>query len=313
VYDRVLVTGGAGFIGSHTVDALLDDGVEVWVLDDLSNGSMRNLHKWKGDRRLHFRKNSITRRSVVEALTKRVEAVVHLAAAVSPYLSAKKAEFINEVNVSGTLNILSAARRSKVQRFVFASSASVYGEQSVLPISEDNPLQPMTPYGASKVSGEMYCKAYFQTYGLSTISLRYFNAYGERQAANPYSGVIRIFADQLSRGLRPKIYGDGEQTRDFIHVSDVVAANVQALRKSEGAGQAFNIGTGRATSINQLFSIIVEAIGRPELSPIHVPERVGDIRHSCASTKKAMEILGVQPKVGLRQGLRDLLSSRSRR
>ncbi len=178
---------------------------------------------------MHFRKNTVARYDVVDSLVGKVDAVVHLAAIVSPYRSVKKLQTVNEVNVSGTLNVLRAAVNRKIDRIVFASSSSVYGNQTILPISESNPLEPITPYGASKLSAEKYCGAFHQTYDLSTVSMRYFNVYGERQSANPYSGVIAIFTNQLAKGRQPTIYGDGEQTRDFIHVSDVVRANLRAL------------------------------------------------------------------------------------
>jgi UDP-glucose 4-epimerase len=308
-----LVTGGAGFIGSHTVDALLNEGVKVWVLDDLSNGTLRNLHVWRKNPKLHFRKGNIANRKVIESLAKKVDAIVHLAALVSPYISVKKPEVVNAVNVTGTLNVLNASVKNKVQRVVFASSSSVYGNQSLLPISEDSPLHPVTPYGVSKLAGEKYCGAYYCTYGLSTIALRYFNVYGVRQSANPYSGVIAIFARHLSKGLRPTIYGDGEQTRDFIHVSDVVTANLQALQASVGAGETFNVGTGRATKISELSSLLAELVNRTQISPTHSPERAGDIRHSYADMTRAREILGFQPKVELKQGLKSLIDSISTR
>ncbi len=310
-YDKVLVTGGAGFIGSHTVDALLNEGKEVWVLDNLSTGYLRNLRKCRQNSKFHFRKNSTIQHRVVESLAEKVDSILHLAAVVSPYLSVKKPEIINEVNVRGTLNVLRAALKSKAQRVVFASSSSVYGNQSILPISEDNPLRPVTPYGASKVSGEKYCEAFFHTYGLSTLSLRYFNVYGERQSANPYSGVIAIFANHLAKGKRPSIYGDGKQTRDFIHVSDVVRANLQALQTSKGRGEAYNIGSGHATTINQLFSLIAELLRKPGLSPVKSRARPGDIRHSYANITTTRDALGFQPTFNLRQGLKLLINSTS--
>lgn len=312
-YDKVLVTGGAGFIGSHTVDAFLDEGMDVWVLDDLSNGMLRNLRSWRKNPKLHFRKSNIAKRKVVESLAKKVDAIVHLAALVSPYLSVKKPELVNAVNVTGTLNVLNASLKNQVQRVVFASSSSVYGNQNLLPITEDNPLHPVTPYGVSKLAGEKYCGAYYRTYGLSTIALRYFNVYGERQSANPYSGVIAIFAKHLSKGSGAKIYGDGEQTRDFIHVSDIVAANLQALRTSNGTGEAFNVGTGRATSISELYSLLGELVGRPEISPTHSAERAGDIRHSYANMTRAREVLEFRSKVELKEGLKLLIGSISAR
>ena len=312
-YDKVLVTGGAGFIGSHTVDALLNEGVEVWVLDDLSSGSLKNLRASKKNPKLHFRRNTIAQYKAVESLAKKVDAIVHLAALVSPRLSVNKPEVVNQVNVTGTLNVLRAALEKKVQRVVYASSAAVYGNQSVLPISESNPLQPIAPYGASKLAGEKYCGAYYRTFGLSTVSLRYFNAYGERQSSNPYSGVIAILAKRLSKGLRPTIYGDGEQTRDFIHVSDVARANLHALGTSSPMGEAFNIGTGRATSINQLSTLLAQLVGKPEINPTHAPRRTGDIRQSYANITEARDVLAFQPKVVLKEGLKSLIGSMSTR
>ncbi len=305
-YSKVMVTGGAGFIGSHTVDALLNEGSEVWVLYDRSTGSLRNLRTWNKNRKLHFKKNTVTSSSAVEELAGKVDAIIHLAAIVSPYLSVKKPEIVNHVNVSGTLNILRAAVKRKIKRVVFASSSSVYGNQTTLPISESNQLTPLTPYGVSKLSAEKYCSAFHQTYGLSTVSLRYFNVYGERQSANPYSGVIAIFTNCLTRSQRLTIYGDGEQTRDFIHVSDVVKANLRALETKKGIGEAFNIGTGEATSIKQLYAILAKLLDKPDLSPAYTDERPGDIKHSYANVERTRDVLGFQSKIELKRGL-DLL------
>ena len=310
-FDTVLVTGGAGFIGSHTVDALLNEGTSVMVLDNLTTGSLKNLHSCRKNRKFHFQKGNALQSKLVESLMRRVDAVIHLAAIVSPYYSVKKPEIVNEVNVAGTVNVLNAALKAKVQRVVFASSSSVYGEQTRLPISEENPLHPLTPYGVSKLSGEKYCGAYTQTYGLSTISLRYFNVYGPRQSANPYSGVIAIFAKQMHKGVRPTIYGDGSQTRDFIHVSDVVRANLQALNATAGAGDAFNIGRGRAITINELVSILAKLIDKPAITPIHTAARAGDIRESYADITRAKETLGFQPKIELKRGLISLVNPAS--
>jgi UDP-glucose 4-epimerase len=306
---RVLVTGGAGFIGSHTVDYLLEGDAEVWVFDDLSSGSSRNLKRWKRESHFHFRRGTVTRYKVLEPLTRKVDSVIHLAALVSPYLSVRKPEVVNDVNVSGTLNVLRAALRNKLQRVVFASSSSVYGDQRTFPISEENPLQPVTPYGVSKLAGEKYCGACYRTFGLPTISLRYFNVYGERQSANPYSGVIAIFAKRISEGGRPTIFGDGEQRRDFIHVSDVVQANVRALKTEKGLGDAFNIGTGKATTVNRLCSIVAKLSGKAGIEPIYTKIRPGDIRDSYASIEKARRILGFDPGVELDRGLQKFMAS----
>ena len=309
-YDSVLVTGGAGFIGSHTVDALLNEGYSTWVLDDLSTGSLRNLRRLKSERKFHFRRGSTLQPKLVESIARKVDAIIHLAAIISPYYSVKKPKIVNSVNVTGTINVLNAAVQERIQKLVFASSSSVYGNQTLLPIVEDSSLHPFTPYGASKLAGEKYCEAYFRTYGLKTIALRYFNVYGARQSANPYSGVIAIFAKKLKAGLCPTIFGDGKQTRDFVHVSDVVRANLQALASAKGIGEAFNVGTGHPTTVNELSSLLAGLCRRPELTPRHLPDREGDIRDSYSNMTKANAILSFQPKTGLKQGLQALLHSK---
>jgi len=307
-FNRVLVTGGAGFIGSHTTDALLDEGAKVWILDDLSNGLLRNIHHLRRNPRCQFRQNTITNYRVVELLARKVEAIVHLAAVVSPFVSVKKPELTNKVNVGGTLNVLRAAMNTGVKRVVCASSSSVYGNQTNLPISETNPLKPITPYGVSKLAGEKYSGSFTQTFGLETVSFRYFNVYGRRQKANPYSGVISIFANKLRRGLQPRIFGDGEQTRDFIHVSDVVRANLLGLEVERGIGEAFNLGTGKPTSINTLASLLAELYGK-RTTPAHLQPRKGDIKDSYADVTRAKNVLGFESKIELRNGLQESLST----
>jgi len=306
-YDKVLVTGGAGFVGSHTADELLKEGSKVWVLDDLSTGFLGNLRAWKGNPRFHFQRGTVTNYRKVLSLVGRVDAIVHLAAIVSPLVSIHRPEVTNEINVTGTLNVLRATLKTGVRRVVYASSSSVYGNQTHLPIAETNPLQPITPYGTTKLAGEKYCGAFYASYGLETISLRYFNVYGTRQSANPYSGVIAIFASRLHNGLRPVIYGDGTQTRDFIHVSDVVRANLLALGATRGLGEVFNIGTGIPTSVLQLHSVLARVLGKPESTTVHRRPRPGDIRHSFSDTTKARHILRFRPGVELLHGLEGLV------
>jgi UDP-glucose 4-epimerase len=306
-YDRVMVTGGAGFIGSHTVDALLDGNVDVWVLDDLSTGSRRNLNKWKDYPKLHFVKTSVANHKMVDSVARRVDAILHLAAVVSPDVSVRTPEISNEVNVSGTLNVLRAGLKRHVTRVVYASSSSLYGDPVVVPTPEDATLEPTTPYGVSKLSAEKYCRVYYTAFGLSTMSLRYFNVFGSRQSPNPYSGVIAIFSNRLRNGVPPAIFGDGNQTRDFVHVSDVVDANLAALHLKEARGEAVNIGTGRETSINTLLSSLADLIVDHKITPVYQSARQGDVRRSCADTTKARRLLGFEPKITLRAGLEELI------
>jgi UDP-glucose 4-epimerase len=307
-YDRVLVTGGSGFIGSHTVDALLQENVETLVLDDLSTGAYVNLAGHKGDRLLHVVKGTVSNPKTVTKLTARVDAVIHLAAIVSPMVSVLRPEVTNDVNVRGTLNVLQAALKSKVPRLVFASSSSVYGDTgSPRQIDELTLTNPINPYGVSKLAGEKYCAAFYTTYDLDTISLRYFNVYGERQKHNPYSGVIAIFANAMLRNRRVFIDGDGRQTRDFVHVTDVARANLAALECQSGRGEAFNIGTGMPTSINTLFRLVARSSRRHGARPIHRSLRVGDIRNSCANVSNASRLLKFRPRIELKEGVTRLL------
>lgn len=306
-FDRILVTGGAGFIGSHTVDALVNEGVKVWILDDLSSGSPRNIRHLRRDPRCVFKRSNISNYRAVELLARKVEAIIHLAAVVSPFVSVKKPELVNEVNVGGTLNVLRAAQKTGVNRVVYASSSAVYGNQTILPIAETNTLQPITPYGVSKLAGEKYCGAFYQTFGLETVCFRYFNVYGSRQSANPYSGVISIFANKLRKGLQPRIFGDGEQRRDFIHASDVVRANLLGLHTERGVGEAFNIGTGQPTSVNTLASLLADLCEKKWIVPVHLEPRRGDIKDSYADVTRARDTLGFQSKVDLRDGVQALI------
>jgi UDP-glucose 4-epimerase len=309
IYDNVLVTGGAGFIGSHTVDALLNAGVSTWIIDDLSTGSLANLRQWKNEPKFHFRRATILNYKLLEHLARRVDAIIHLGAVVSPLLSIHRPEVVNRVNVSGTVNVLRAAVAQEVNRIVFASSSSVYGDARAARVGEDDQLNPITPYGASKLAAEKYCQTFCTAYGIAEISLRYFNVYGERQSANPYSGVIAIFTKALLHGQRPIIYGDGRQTRDFVHVSDVVSANLLALQSKQALGQAFNIGTGHATSIAELYKTLAQMLKRQHIRPIFKRARTGDIRRSCANLQRTCSTLAFEPKVTLRSGLAQLVRS----
>ncbi|HIQ02466.1 MAG TPA: SDR family NAD(P)-dependent oxidoreductase, partial [Anaerolineales bacterium] len=250
-----LVTGGAGFIGSHLVEALVARGERARVLDDFSTGRWENLAAVTGQ--VEVIEGDVRDRAAAARAVDGVEVVIHLAAIPSVQASVEDPQRVMAVNCTGTLNLLEAARAAGVRRFVFASSAAVYGDQTDLPLREDLPPDPLSPYAASKAAGEALCRAYFASYGLPTVVLRFFNVYGPRQdPRSPYSGVISIFVERMRQGLPPVIYGDGEQTRDFVYVGDVVEAVVRAAEREEAVGEVFNIAGGRQTSVLELVKVL---------------------------------------------------------
>ncbi len=302
---NVLVTGGAGFIGSHTVEALL--GLEwvdrVIVVDNMYMGSYTNLYP-AGDKLVFINRDIRDLEALISEFKRRglsIDGIIHLAAIVGVDEVVRDPYTGLSVNVGGTINMLELARRMDSSRIVYASSAAVYGDPGKVPVAEDYPANPINLYGESKYIGERLVDRYRLDYGLSTISLRYFNVYGPRMRPGPYSGVIYKFMTTLLRGEAPVIYGDGGQTRDFIYVSDVADANIKAL-ESKATG-AYNIGTGRETSINELYVKICGIIGYcPQ--PRNAPPRRGDVYRSAASIEKAVRILGWKPRVSLEEGLR---------
>ncbi|MEM2917846.1 MAG: SDR family oxidoreductase [Candidatus Bathyarchaeia archaeon] len=304
---RVLVTGGAGFIGSCTVDRLLAEGFEVVVLDNLRSGCLDNVRQHFGKESFRFVKGDIRDVGLVRSLVGDVDCVVHLAALVSVKESIKDPALTFDINVNGTLNLLRACAGSGVKRFVYASSCAVYGDAEKLPIREDAPTKPISPYGVSKLDGERHVLRFYQEFGLETVCLRYFNVYGPRQALNEYSGVITQFLNRIKNDMPLVIFGDGEQTRDYVHVEDVAKANLLALKGLGVAGEIFNIGTGVATSINRLASILLKFANKKHLKIEYCEAREGDIRHSVADISKAREKLGYNSKVSLEDGLRRLL------
>jgi len=306
-YSRALVTGGAGFIGSHIVDKLLKEGYEVTVIDNLSTGKSENLSRYQSNKEFHFIQGDIRNFNLIKEAVKGVDAVFHEAAVVSVPLSVEDPIGTNDVNVGGTLNILKACLNSKVKRFIYGSSTAIYGDTEKLPIKEESIPQPISPYGVSKLAAESYANAFYRVYGLETVCLRYFNVYGPRQAYNPYSGVITIFINRLLSNQSPIIHGDGEQTRDFTNVQDVAEANMLALERKIAIGQVFNIATGVATTINQLAKLLQEVMGKTELKVVHMNPRPGDIRHNYADISKARKILGYEPKISLKDGLTQLV------
>ncbi len=304
---RVLVTGGAGFIGSHTVDRLLAEGFEAVVLDNLRSGSLDNISLHKNNESLKFVCGDVRDAWLVKNLASSVDYVVHLAALVSVPESMRDPDLTYDINVNGTLNLLKACVDAGVKRFIYASSCAVYGNADKLPIKEDCPPKPLSPYAFSKLKAESYVRKYFEDFGLETVCLRYFNVYGPRQAYSEYSGVITQFINRVKRGLPLTIFGDGEQTRDFVYVEDVVEANMLALKCGEAVGEVFNIGTGVATSIKQLAHTLLELTNRKDLEILYCEAREGDVRHSVADISKAKEKLGYSPKIALKEGLKKLL------
>jgi nucleoside-diphosphate-sugar epimerase len=302
-FERALVTGGAGFIGSHLVDRLLQENCQVTVVDDLSSGSKVNLSLHEGNKKLRFKHASVLDTSKLKEAIKDCERVFHEAAIVSSEFATQNPLQTSEVNVYGTLNLLETARQHDLEHLIYASSAAVYGASSNPPVNEEAPTRPLSPYGASKLSAELFVQAYFSTYGLRTTALRYFNVYGPRQVQNLYSGVITIFLQRLNAGRSLEIQGDGEQTRDFIYVSDVAEANLIAASTKEAAGQVFNIATGKPTSINQLADTLGIVTGI-NTTRKRIPPRQGDIRFSYASTKRAENILGFKAKISFEEGIK---------
>ena len=300
-----LVTGGAGFIGSHIVDRLLADGQQVRILDNFSTGKRENL---PAGSKVEIIEGDISHFETVHKAMQGVTNVFHQAAIASVPETIKDPLASARVNYLGTVNVLEAARQAGARRVIFASSAAVYGDLPELPKQEDMPVKPLSPYALDKLASEEACRIYHHLYGLETVSLRYFNIFGPRQdPSSPYSGVISIFSDSLAAGRQPLIYGDGGQTRDFVYVSDVVEANIRAATSKTAPGKAINIGTDSALSINELLKTICKIRGQA-FDPGYKPGRQGDIRHSSADISRARELLDWQPVVGLEEGLRELFN-----
>jgi UDP-glucose 4-epimerase len=301
-----LVTGGAGFIGSHITERLLVEGYRVRILDNFSTGKRENIPE---SPRLEVITGDVADFGTVQNAMKNVAIVFHEAAIASVPETVDNPLASERVNYRGTLNVLEAARHAGTRRVMFACSAAVYGDLPELPKQENMPLRPLSPYAVDKLASEHACQMYWHLYGLETVSLRYFNVFGPRQdPSSPYSGVISIFADRLQQGRQPAIYGDGEQTRDFVYVSDVVEANMRAATAPAAPGMAINVATGGTITINGLLQTICKIKNRP-FEPGYQPGRQGDIRHSRADVSKAAEILEWQPAVGFEAGLRKLFDS----
>ena len=303
---RCLVTGGAGFIGSHLVDALLAAGQAVRVLDDFSSGNLANLTQAAD--RIELIRGSITDPALVRQAVADCEVVYHLAAIASVAKSVVAPAISHDVCATGTLHVLDAARQLGVRRVVFASSSAAYGDQPGTARSEDDPLIPLSPYAAAKLAGEHYCTAFTTVYGLETVRLRFFNVYGPRQdAKSEYSGVIALFSTAMRQGKTPTIFGDGLQARDFVYIANIVQALRLAADSKSAVGKVYNIGSGQSTTILDLVKHLNELLGT-RIVPTHQPPRAGDVRISQANVQKAQTELGYRPTVSFREGLAKLAS-----
>ena len=301
-----LVTGGAGFIGSHIVETLVQRGDRVRVLDNFSTGRKENLAAVLD--RIELMTADIRRLDEVRACMQGVDYVLHQAAMVSVPQSMADPTATHEVNVTGTLNVLIASREASVKRFVMASSCAIYGDNDQLPLSEASSPRPMSPYAASKLIDEAYCQTFHAAYGLSTGCLRYFNVYGARQDPNgDYAAVVPKFIARMEAGKPPIIFGDGTQTRDFVHVSDIVRMNLALCEHTEIAGQVFNVASGKRTSLLELVSAL-NGLLNADFAPEFRPARKGDILHSVGSGDRLAATIGLRAQTSLVEGLRQVLS-----
>ena len=304
--EKVVVTGGAGFIGSHLAEALADQGHYVIILDDLSTGKLENITNLFQRGNSEFVQGSITSLPLLQKVCRGVKYVFHLAAVARVPQSVAEPLTTNEVNIKGTLNVLLASRENTVSKVIYTSSSAVYGETTTLPQREDLPPNPLTPYALSKLTGEHYCNVFRQIYGLATVSLRYFNVYGSRQdPGSQYANAIPAFISRISRNLPPLIFGDGEQSRDFVFVADVVQANL--LATSNDTEGVYNIGSGSGTTINQLSESILKLMQK-DLKPVYEEPRAGDPKHTLADIHKAAAF-GYRPQHSLEEGLREIIPS----
>jgi UDP-glucose 4-epimerase len=297
----MLVTGGAGFIGSHLVEALVERGDRVRVLDNLSSGRLHHLDAVID--RIEFYAGDITDPPAVDKAVKGVDCVFHHAALASVPLSIKHPDQTHAVCATGTLNVLDSARRAGVRRLVYAASSSAYGNQNTTAKRESDLPAPISPYGAAKLAGEFYCQAFTHGYGFEAVALRYFNVFGPRQSPeSPYSAVIPLFFAALLAGRRPVIYGDGGQSRDFVYVGNVVDANLLAADAPRAPGKVFNVGAGSATTLLELLHNLNQRLGT-DIEPVFEAPRTGDVRESLADLKQSRALLNYEPRVLLGEGL----------
>jgi nucleoside-diphosphate-sugar epimerase len=299
---KVVVTGGAGFIGSHIAAALSASGARVRVLDDLSTGHRENLEEIGGD--IDLIQGSVADPDLLLKAFEDVELVYHQAAIPSVPRSVEAPRQTHIASVDGTFSVLLAARERKVRRVVYAASSSAYGDQPTLPKIEHMAPDPLSPYAVAKLVGEYYCKVFTRVYGLETVALRYFNVFGPRQdPGSQYSGVVSRFISALFGNQRPVIYGDGEQSRDFTFIDNVVAANLNAGSSAGANGKVINVANGQRVTLNELLDVLKDLTGKPEVTAEYLEPRVGDVKHSLADITMARELLAYESKVDLREGL----------
>lgn len=308
---KYFITGGCGFIGSHIAEELANRGESVVIYDNLSSGYEHNIQHIRDN--CTFIRGDIREFQHLSEAMKGADYVFHEAALVSVFDSVERPEDNHSINLTGMLNVLLAARENKVRRVVFASSAAVYGNDPVLPKTEDMLPQPESPYALAKITGEYYLRVFSSLYNIETVSLRYFNVFGPRQdPSSMYSGVISKFTDVLKKGESPLIFGDGKQTRDFVYVKDVVQANLLAMHTDKaGKGEVFNVATNNTCSLLELIDIINSILGT-DIKPVFREARAGDIRHSYASIDRAKAVLGYSPGYSLKAGLERLLAYEGR-
>ena len=303
---KVLVTGGAGFIGSNLADELIRQGAKVKILDNFSTGFQENLDEIKGD--FDFIQGDLNDDDAVRKAVENVDCVFHQAALPSVPRSVENPAETHEACVNGTFNLLLKSKDAGVKRFVYAASSSAYGDQPTLPKIETMRPEPLSPYAGAKLMGEYYCQIFSRVYALETICLRYFNVFGPRQnPSSMYSGVISRFINDLMKGIQPTIYGDGEQSRDFTYIANVVNANIRASQTSKGIGEVMNAANGERISLNELLEVLKKITGKGDVNADYQPERLGDVKHSQCSNALAVECLNYENLVGLEEGLKNTI------
>ena len=303
ITTRVLVTGGAGFIGSNLADELIRQGAKVRIIDNFVTGNRENLEEITGD--FDFIEGDLNDDSALRPAISDVDVVFHEAALPSVPRSVDNPQETHEACVNATFNLLLKSKDSGVRRIIYAASSSAYGDQPTLPKVETMNPEPLSPYAAAKLMGEYYCRVFSQVYGIETLSLRYFNVFGPRQdPSSMYSGVISRFIDAMMKNSRPIIYGDGEQTRDFTYIANVIDANIRAAQTTSGIGQVMNVANGEKVSLNELLETLKTIAGTDDVAAEYLPERRGDVKHSQADNRRAIEWLGYEKLIDLEEGLR---------